>query len=242
MRNLILVNASPILKDSEVEACVKPLQKQIDRDFYPAWFERVDKHRVSFASASEIPNLEDSPDTRPIFMNRHSVDDDALGWHDFDTTSFKRRAYSRVFVGDSMQLGLDWRTTLSHEALELILDPDVRRVWRMPDGRYAALEACDAVEADDQAYDIDGFPASNFVLPRYFSQNKKGPWDFRAKLSGPCPTLTPGGYMSITDSHGNWSQVTMDRRNGLAGRRAVMKGARRQARSRLLFDQLLPVG
>lgn len=225
MQELILVNASPVLMDDQVRALVKPMQTQIDRDFLPAWEPYgVKPVKVVFASVSDIPHL--PPASWPVFHNRHSVDPGALGWHDFN----HERAMSRVFVGDCIRLSLEWRTTSGHEVLELMVDPDVQRVYRMADGELAALEVCDAVEADDQAYEIDGHPMTNFVLPAYFSRRKEGPFDFRGVLTHPCPALSPGGYMSVTQG-GRWTQVTMDRHDGLIGRRAMVRGFRRQVRA-----------
>lgn len=233
-RTLFVVNASPLLSDNEAEAKVKPLQTQIDRDFMPHWHSRVEPVQVQFASIDDIPDL--PPDCWPIFLNRHSTDPTGLGWHD-DDPGQNIRTYSRVFVGDCMQLGLNWHTTLSHEALELILDPDIRRVYRMSNGRLAALEVADACEADDYAYDIDGFSASDFVLPAYFSAKLYPPYDLKGHLKGRCPALTPGGYMSVTDRNGEWQQITMDR-GRLKGRRAAMTGHRRQMRACTPLDQL----
>lgn len=226
MKKLYVVNASPLLKDADVEIIIGPLQTQIDRDFVPVWRSKLSETtiKVVFARAQDIPTLES--DSWSIFLNRHSTDAGALGWHD-DDPSQNIHIYSRVFVGDCLLMGLSWQTTLSHEALELVLNPNISRVYRMGNGRLAAYEACDAVEADEQAYDIGGFKASNFVLPSYFSKAGLGPWDFRGKLNGRCPTLTPGGYLPVTDARGNWTQISMDRIGGLAGRRAAIIGHRR---------------
>lgn len=239
-RQLVLVNASPLLEDAEVQALVPALQLQIDRDFMPAWRQWIDDTiKVSFAGIHDIPSL--SPESWPIFLNKHSTDPGALGWHDDDPTQ-NIRTYSRVYVGDCLRAGLNWETTISHEALELIVDPNVKRVWRMPNGRLAAMEVCDAVEADDIAYDIGGHKMSDFVLPIYFSASRsRRIFDFRSHLHAPCPALTPGGYMPVTDARGDWTQVQMDRSDGLAGRRALGTGYRRQARARLLPSELEPV-
>ncbi len=237
MKELIVVNASPILRDSQVKAKIGPLSKQIHRDFIPAWRDHLvetDIH-VRFAPMSEIPEL--GPDTWPIFLNRHSDDEGALGWHD-DDPGQNIRTYSRVFVGDCIRYGLDWGITLSHEALELILDPDIQRVWRMPNGRLAALEAADACEADKFAYPVDKHMMSDFVLPAYFSTSTTGPFDKKKKLKAPCPALIEGGYMSITDANGNWTQVYANRKDGMLGRRALVHGFRRQMRARIPVDQL----
>jgi hypothetical protein len=237
MKTLYVVRACELLSEAEVKATIAPLQIQIDRDFMKYWGNKIIENqiKVEYANISDIKNL--PGDSWPVFLNRHSNDLDALGWHDDDPAQ-NIRIYSRVFVGDCLQLNLNWQTTLSHEALELILDPDIRRVYKMSNGRLAAFEACDAVEADEQAYEIEDFLASDFVLPEYFSNSKSGPFDFRSHLSLPCPSLTPGGYMSITDASGNWNQINMDQQSGLIGKRAMMNGHRRQARSIIPLSEL----
>lgn len=227
-QDVIIVNASPLLTDEEVEKKVKPLQRKFDRDFYPSWaaasrIARIPEVTFHFATAKEIPRL---PKTAwPIFLNRHSKEANALGWHDYTDG----KAYSRVFVGDCIRLGLDWSVTLSHEVDELILDPNIHRVWVMSNGEQAALEACDPVEADEYGYTVNGQKMSDFVLPAYFSTSAEGPWDFRKHLEGPCPTLTPGGYQSITRG-GRWVQIFANEEDRIPSARALMNGHRRLAR------------
>lgn len=215
---------------AEVSSAIAAMQIQVDRDFYPVWKDKIRApiHFVYAANVHAIP-----AGAWPIYLNKHSTDPGALGWHDDQNGQI----FSRVFVGDCRRYGLSPSVTLSHEALELILDPDIKRVWKMPDGRLAAFEACDAVESDDLAVEINGVKLSDFVLPAYFSTGTRLPFDFGHRLTGPCPDLTPGGYMSIRDKSG-WTQVQADRLDGLAGRRALMKGWRRQARSKWRFDEL----
>lgn len=63
--------------------------------------------------------------------------------------------------------------TLSHEALELIGDPEVNLLVQGPhpgDQKRTVFhwyEMCDAVQAE--TYEIDGIEVSNFVLPLYFT-------------------------------------------------------------------------
>lgn len=225
-QDLIIVNASPLLTDEEVHAKVGPLQKKFDRDFHPAWQKFVPLVKIDFAPAVDIPKL---PRTCwPVFLNRHSKDPGALGWHD-DDSGQNVRTYSRVFVGDCIRLNLDWGVTLSHEVDEMILDPNIHRVWRMPNGELAALEACDPVEDDSLGYRVDGVRMSNFVLPQYFSTNHDGPWDFRKALKGPCPALTAGGYQSITRG-GRWTQIFANMGDHMPSARYLMNGHRRASR------------
>jgi hypothetical protein len=228
MQELIVCNASRILKDADVQAAVAPLQKQIDEHFLPAWQPHgVQPVKVSFATIADIPSL--PPDCWPIFLNQHSLDPGELGWHDDDDTQ-NVHIYSRIFVGDAVRYGLNWQVTLGHEALEMMLDPDIRRVFSIKSGVYAALEVADPVESDDLAYEIMGHPVTDFVLPAYFSHSATGPFDFRGHLTGPCPALTPGGYMSVRDYSG-WHQIYADRADGLPGARALSRGFRREARA-----------
>lgn len=224
-QQLLLVNASHILTDQAVQDMVEPLQTQFDRDFIPAWGSRAISCEIGFAGISDIPDI--PSDVWCIFLNKHSLEADALGWHEQG-----QRVYARVFVGDCIRLGLDYQVTVSHEALEMSLDPDIKRAWKMPDGRLASVEACDAVESDDQSYRIGKMRVSNFVLPRYFSTHSTGPYDFRKVLDGPCPALSPGGYMilSARPGGGGWTQIFANKADGIPGRRALFKGHRRMVR------------
>jgi hypothetical protein len=227
VQEVVVVNASRVLPDSAVAAKIGPLQTQHDRDFFPAWRSRATQVRFSFAADADIPNL--PADAWAIFLNRHSTDPGALGWHDDQGN----RIFSRVFVGDCLRFGLDWGVTLSHEACEMVLDPDIKRVWQMSDGRLAALEACDAVESDRLAYGVNGHMMSDFVLPSYFSAGNAHPYDYNGVLVAPCPSLAPEGYMSLTVSASDpsWTQIQDDRVDGLAGARALLRGHRRQERA-----------
>jgi hypothetical protein len=228
MQDLIICNASTILPDADVRAVIAPLQRQIDEQFLPWWQPHgVPPVKVSFATIKDIPTL--PPDCWPIFLNRHSLDEGALGWHDDDALQHIA-VYSRVFVGDILRFGLSWTVTISHEALEMMLDPDIRRVYTIKSGLYSALEVADPVESDDLAYEIDGVKLSDFVLPAYFSHSATGPFDYGNHLHAPCPALAEGGYLSIRDLSG-WHQIYANRADGLPGRRALSKGYRRQVRA-----------
>lgn len=224
MVDVVIVNASPLLTDEEVAAKVAPMQKKFDSLFYPAWQHRIPQRvRYSFEPAKFIPRLPAS--CRPIFLNRHSKEQGALGWHD-DSAG---RIYSRVFVGDCIRLGLDWGITLDHEADEMNVDPNIRRVWQMPNGEMAALETDDPVESDEFSFLLDGHRMSNFVYPIYFSTSLHGPFDHGGVLNGPCPELSEGGYQSIT-KNGVWTQIFANMPDGIPGARALSNGHRRAAR------------
>jgi hypothetical protein len=61
------------------------------------------------------------------------------------------------------------------------------------------------VEADSDGYELHGVMVSNFCLPSYF-YGGSAPWDYRGLLTGPVPTLRPGGYLSYIQN-GRWGQI-----------------------------------
>jgi hypothetical protein len=201
MTEIVICNASPVLTNAEASAIVPALQTWDDTMLALAW--GFDKCTYSFIPHGQLPVPGDP--RWPVFLNRHSADAMALGWHDLQAIG----TFGRCFVGDCILDGLSWTVDVSHEVAEMRGDPTIDRTWTMPDGRLALMELCDPVEDDLFAIDVGGVKLSDFVLPSYFS-NHGGlgrPWDYQGKLSGPCPTLLNGGYQSIFEN-GAWTQVT----------------------------------
>lgn len=228
MQSLVLVRAWRTVAMLDIQAMVPALQQQLDQDFLPAWQAHgATPVTVSAVDIDAIPTLD--PVCWPVFINRHSSDGGVLGWHDDENT----HVFGRVFAGDCMAYGVAWQVTLSHEVLELVADPTINRTATTSDGRICALEVCDPCEDDSQAYPRASQKVSNFVLPSYFNlepaQNSR--YDFGGHLSAPAPALTNGGYISIEDSTGNWTQIDADRANGLKSARALMHGFRRTIRA-----------
>jgi hypothetical protein len=79
---------------------------------------------------------------------------------------------------------LHWTNMLSHEALELIADPQLNTLVKGPHPDHESREVfhyrevCDPVQAD--VYEIDGVLVSDFVLPHYYNAQgeRKGRNDF----------------------------------------------------------------
>jgi hypothetical protein len=128
---IVIVNASPVLSDAEAAAIVPALQVWDDTMLAPAW--GFDKCTYTFMPRHQLP----APgDTRwPVFLNRHSLDATALGWHDDQSTQI----FGRVFVGDCIQYGISWTVDCSHEVAEMRGDPTNNKTWTMPDGRLAMM-------------------------------------------------------------------------------------------------------
>lgn len=236
---VLVVNASTVLADGEVARAIPAFQTQIDRDFLPAWHGHGGvAMKLEFLSWSDYRSAAAAGRDRDawiFFLNRHSADAGALGWH----TQEDSKVYGRVFVGDCIHAGISWQSDFSHELLETGADANAQRAFRAADGKLYAIEICDAVESDDIAYKIGDVLVSDFVLPQYFGGSGKD-FDFCKRLHSPCPGLTSGGYMSVSEN-GQWGQIEADRRDGLRGRRALRNGWRRLTRKRVgepevLFD------
>ena len=128
--------------------------------------------------------------------------DGALGWHDADSYGVP---HGVVYTESSSSgTGENWTVTLSHEVLELLLDPHVNRLAAGPhpeDPQRIVLhwyEACDAVQAS--TYDIAGVPVSDFVLPAYFTPDEER--GMRMTYLGadiPSFGIAPGGYVGFYD-------------------------------------------
>ena len=234
MPTIILVNASSVLSDSEVAAWVPAFQKFDDDSLAPAW--NLDAATYQFMTWASFPwKGADRPpgDVWPLFVNRHSTDPGALGWH----TVEQQEVYGRIFAGDCVRYAIAPSVDCAHEAFEMRVDPYTNRTVTLPDGRIALVESCDPVEDDLLAIDVDGVKLSDFVLPTYFGLPAVAGWenrgyDFQAQLKGPCPTLTAGGYQSLLVG-GQWTQVTARLLGGPCSYRAERFNAGSHRRRRI---------
>lgn len=216
-QQIAIVNASHVLSDAQVVQALPALQTQIDRDFLPPWVAHLPDRGPFHLVLSRLGRIPKG--AWPIYLNRHSTDEGDLGWHTDDGGMIM----GRVFVADCMRFGVAWTADLSHEILETIADPDANRIANI-DGKEYAYEVCDAVEADDVGYKINNVLVSNFVLPPYFSPRPLGSseaYDYCGDLHGPCPALTPGGYLSVNDGSG-WRDIQADKLDGMKSRRQMM--------------------
>lgn len=131
----------------------------------------------------------------------------ALGYHDTDASGLPR---GFVFAKTTVDDGEIVSVTLSHELMEMFLDPSCSLWSQTPDGNLRAFEACDAVENDTYEITVGDVkvPVSNFLLPAYFSPIRTGePTDYLNRLNGEiAPAMTPGGYDIVLNSAGQPSQ------------------------------------
>ena len=165
------------LTDGDVQTAVRAINRQITEDFLPYWGfgaelrlegktgTKPSKQTLSDMRGEAVLYLWDSIDVK-----------DAAGYHE---KNFKRVPYAIVYVEMSNQMEEAWPVTFSHEALELVGDPQTNLLVQGPHpdpqkgGRmvFHWFEMCDAVQSE--TYEIDGVPVSNFVLPLYFTAGEQ---------------------------------------------------------------------
>lgn len=221
---IAVINQSTVVKDDKnLAKVVAALQKQVSRDFMPAWGIDADLRLIppgGKPAAGEwwLTILDDADQAG------------ALGYHDLTS---KGMPLGKVFAKTDLTYGETWSCTASHELLEMLGDPNINLTVleeRTNGGRLYAYEVCDACEDEKFAYTIDGVLVSDFVFPSWFeSFRKTGPFDFKKKIKKPFQLLS-GGYIGVYDfpGGGGWSQITAEKINMRA--RAPV-GSRRERRN-----------
>lgn len=236
----VVNHASAQLTDEELQHVLRALNRQIEGDFAPYWSLGATL-RLEGRSGRQ-PGKQSLSDMRgdAVLYLWDKVDvDDALGYHDANNRGVP---FGFVFTEISKQMGEHWSVTLSHEALELIGDPEVNLLVMGPHpkelGRdvFHWYEMCDAVQAE--MYEIDGVAVSNFVLPLYFtgSEETGGRNDFLGRSNGGKTLrsfgISPGGYVGFYDPE-RQDMDTVDADEKAARRRQIKsrgKAARRGVR------------
>ena len=199
-----VVNRSRTVSDADIKRNLHALQKQITRDFEPAWGWganlRFDARKFDMK----------------MVIKEHAKGGD-LGFH---IEGGKPVGY--VYAKDDLEAEGEYTSTLSHELLEMIADPNVNLYaagpFRFKGRRGVGFFALEVVRVQD------------FVLPEWFEEyHKKGSMkmDHMRVLDAPF-TLAEGGYTDVF-SKGRWHSLTGPRatpkpqRHRLLTRMSVMR-------------------
>ncbi|MCH8890279.1 MAG: hypothetical protein IH827_04255 [Myxococcales bacterium] len=165
-----VINFTRDLTDRKVQEAIRAVNRQITEDFAPVWGAIWDLrlHASPFDLAEPDTVAEDPVQGEAVL---YLVDEPHLpGAAGYHARNNAEKPYGFVFITDPK----DWTVTLSHEALELIIDPTVNVLVPGPDPRPGqsdnqvlhAYEVCDAVERT--SYEIDGIRVSNFITQNWF--------------------------------------------------------------------------
>jgi hypothetical protein len=204
---IAILNRSTVVTDIEVTKAIAALQVQVDRDFAPIW--ELGANLTFVAMNNPIP-----ANAWTIYILDHSDQQGALGYHDLTNTDLP---VGKVFAADDKKYNLSWTVTLSHELLEMLLDPYISDSVFVQQtdttGVLFALEVCDAVEDDSFAYTINGVLVSDFVYPAWFEASRAAnstQFSYGNHVHSPFEIANGGyiGYFEVSSSTTGWQQAT----------------------------------
>ena len=224
---VLLVEAK--LAPQEVAAYAAAQQRQVREHFAPAWqlpattTVRVITDRAQAAPGEVVVYLHD--DVTP------GSPAGALAYH---TQEPDGTPACHVFCGLAEKCFEVWTKASSHEVLETLGDPRVRRcVEVLTDGSIWDVEVCDRVEQDQ--YPIDGVLLSNFCTPECFEPPDSPPPGTKYDYMGLCTSpnqVRPGGYAQKYVPGTGWSQVgQMSEYRGTLADAGIGRIVRREARN-----------
>ena len=247
-----VINMSTAVSDGALIRAIRAINRQIAEDFTPFWSFGAQLRLEGKTGYRGKTRLSIDPaDMRgdAILYVRDVVRiTDAEGFHD---RHFSGIPYGIVFLELSKKLKEDWTVTLSHEALELVGDPENNLLVQGPHPSkprhqvFHWFEMCDAVQSE--TYEIDHVAVSNFVLPLYFtsSDERGGRNDFLGTVTKGKTlrsfSVNPGGYIGFFDPAQN-EHVTFDadpkarRRLAAKGMLQTGRGHRRRGDRRRALD------
>jgi len=185
-------NDSNELDDEAVAKLIPAIQKQVTEHFEPAWGigARIKFHEGKYPSHAYVITIKDEDEEDETFLGYHI-----------------HNGYPEAFIFAKADMAEDKTIseTLSHEVLEMLIDPAVNLYayrpgdTRRPDRGYF-YEVCDAVQCHH--YRIDGVKVCNFVYPEWFEHNwKRGSRQFdHLKLLERPFQILPGCYMDVYEA------------------------------------------
>jgi hypothetical protein len=217
-----LTNAIPA---RDVLRAAAAVQKQITRDLLPFW--GLPATVDAFADLESVPS-----DYHPVVLfgdpgelttalksavgseyTARLVDDFERGrMSGLHLNAFTRQPFALVAAAGM------WSVTLSHEVIEMIIDPYGNRLVAAmhPEDsdrrvRYL-LEVCDPCQGN--WYPVNGVPVSDFYTPRYFDpvRAEQGRYSFTGAIKRPLQILDDGYLSWIDPTDSALYQMGADRR------------------------------
>lgn len=197
--NIAIINQSTVVADTDVAKWTEAIQHQVGRDFSTTW--------QKFANLLFVPKPQPIPSGYwQMAVLDNSDQAGALGYHDLTSEGMP---LGKVFAKSDIDAGSSVSVTLSHEILEMILDPTINLQAEADDAdgtpAFYAYEACDACEDDSYGYDINGVLVSDFVTPGFFNRDGSV-FDFQKHITAPLQIL-PNGYLSVWRAATGWQQI-----------------------------------
>lgn len=153
--SIVIVDVDVGTPTVELSKTAAALQRQVLEHFFPSW-------GVSATVRSAAVSGPASRDDWVLELRRTPTHEGILGIHQVTPSGAPMML---VFPFLDARDDVPWTVTASHEILETLVDPWLRRGAQDDDGVWWASEVCDPVESD--TYVIDNVVVSNFCLPAW---------------------------------------------------------------------------
>lgn len=207
---IAVLNQSTLVTDDQVATMTRAIASQVKLDAAPLW-DRIPAALIYYQAASQVP-----PNAHVITVvdTVQNVPEGVLGFHTEDkggrlwgvvAAKPELDAHGEILTGD-------WSVSsvLSHEVLEMFIDPNCNLWATNNHGKVYSFEVCDPVEAP--TYVVNDVSVSNFVTPAWFdpmaTQKKATRFDKLGHLSKSFSILK-GGYV-VYASEGKEQQAFGD--------------------------------
>jgi hypothetical protein len=201
---IAILNQSTLISDSDAAAMTEAIASQVRLDAAPLW-DRTPAAVVFYTDPRAVPAA-----AHGIALV-NTIQDQPQGVLGFHTEDQGGKLWGVVAAKPELDSGAkptsgDWSVSsvLSHEVLEMFIDPNCN-LWSNDDkGSAYSFEVCDPVEAP--TYDVNGISVSNFVTPSWFDPlaGAHAQFDKLGHLTKPFSILK-GGYV-VYESAGKENQ------------------------------------
>ena len=192
---IAILNQSTLVSNQDAATITQAIAKQVRMDVAPLW-DRAAAAVIFYTNPTDVPAtahgiaLVDTINDQPqSVLGFHTEDQGGKLWGVV-------AAKPELDNGGKATTG-DWSVSsvMSHEVLEMFIDPNCNLWANDGHGKAYSFEVCDPVEAP--TYEVDGVSVSNFVTPTWFdplSNDATAQYDKLGKLHAPFSILK-GGYV-----------------------------------------------
>jgi hypothetical protein len=229
---IAILNQSKLITDDQASAMTQAIATQVRMDAAPLW-DRSPAAVIFYTDPKAVPA------TAHGIAIVDTIQDQPQGVLGFHTEDPGGRLWGVVAAKPELDnhgqaTTGDWSVSsvLSHEVLEMYIDPNCNLWANDHKGKAYAFEVCDPVEAP--TYDVNGVSVSNFVTPAWFDWQAAPTAQFdKLGLLPSAFSILKGGYV-VFESAGKQQQKFGDE---FPGWRQEMKSGK-LARTRNLLAQV----
>lgn len=201
---IAILNQSTLVSDTDAETMSRAIAAQIRLDVAPLW-DRAQAAIVFYDDPAEVP-----PGAHGVSLV-DTINDQPKGVLGFHTEEQGGKLWGVVAAKPELDNGGkvltgDWSVSsiLSHEVLEMFIDPNCNLWANDAKGTAYSCEVCDPVEAP--SYTVNDVSVCNFVTPAWFDplSPATAQFDKLGLVHGPFSVLS-GGYL-MSQSTGRETQ------------------------------------